>query len=180
MQVVSRKLTRHYHLQSSRQYQEFHWLDLLKTLHPLKLSHWKWTWIWNQNGWNDQFLNVDLEFGRESDAGRMGMTEISMHSWTLSEHMCQTGRTTFVPANSWKDDIYLDKNDSMDSMEHFVTYDNYLIVLKYLEQDISIGGSKELTRNRVALLSRNPNESDLLSSVIARPLWKLQKVYQIR
>ena len=98
------------------------------------------------------------------------MTEISMHSWTLSEHMCQTGRTSFVPANSWKDDIYLDKNDSMDSMEHFVTYDNYLIVLKCLEQDMSIGGSKELTQNRVALLSRNPNETDLLSSVIARPL----------
>ena len=67
--------------------------------------------------------------------------------------MCQTGRTSLVPANSWKDDIYLDKNDSMDSMEHFVNYDNYLIVLKYLEQDISIGGSNELTQNRVALLS---------------------------
>ena len=64
----------------------------------------------------------------------------------------------------------MDKNDSMDSMEHFVTFDNYLIVLKYLEQDISIGGSKELTQNRVALLNRNPNETDLLSSVIARPL----------
>ena len=54
--------------------------------------------------------------------------------------MCQTSKTSFVPASSWKDDIYLDKNDSMDSMEHFVNYDNYLIVLKYLEQDISMGG----------------------------------------
>ena len=48
----------------------------------------------------------------------------------------------------------MDKNYSMDSMEHFVNYDNYLIVLKYLEQDMSMGGgAKELTQNRAALLS---------------------------